>query len=81
MNFPGFYYNRVGLFLPIACNQSVFLRLIWCGPCGHGELCLKIWCWVQNFADMVAAKAVQQKRKAAERKEGKAKKTKESFKF
>lgn len=36
---------------------------------------------VQNFADMVAAKAVQQKRKAAERKEGKAKKTKESFKF
>ncbi|CAK0783418.1 hypothetical protein CVIRNUC_006617 [Coccomyxa viridis] len=35
----------------------------------------------ENFADMVAAKAVQQKRKAAERKEGKAKKAKESFKF
>lgn len=38
-------------------------------------------CCLQNFADMVAAKAVQQKRKAAERKESKAKKTKESFKF
>jgi hypothetical protein len=36
---------------------------------------------LQDFSDLVAAKAAQQKRKAAERKEGKTKKAKDSFKF
>lgn len=36
---------------------------------------------LQDFSDLVAAKAAQQKRKAAEKKEGKAKKQKEQFKF
>ncbi|EIE19194.1 DUF382-domain-containing protein [Coccomyxa subellipsoidea C-169] len=35
----------------------------------------------EDFSDLVAAKAAQQKRKAAEKKEGKAKKQKEQFKF
>lgn len=41
-----------------------------------------LWNPPQDFSDMVAARAAQQKRKAAERKDGgKAKKQKESFKF
>ncbi len=48
-----------------------------------GKLCqLSVsMAWDQDFSDLVAAKAAQQKRKAAERKEGKAKKAKDSFKF
>ncbi len=56
------------------------LNLHGAGTWAAANLSAVLMC-AQNFADMVAAKAVQQKRKAAERKEGKAKKAKESFKF
>lgn len=50
-------------------------RYVLCGfeRSGNGRM--------QDFSDLVAAKAAQQKRKAAEKKEGKAKKQKEQFKF
>ena len=58
-----------------------FLKVIY-DELAHGlQQASAVLVCAQNFADMVAAKAVQQKRKAAERKEGKAKKAKESFKF
>lgn len=63
-----------------ACRSYISLdfSLVWlCAVREQECVCAPL----QDFSDLVAAKAAQQKRKAAEKKEGKAKKQKEQFKF